>query len=566
MIFEIVAMAGCLGLHCCDLHAEDSRQEGGPSDNLNDSFGIFFAGERRILLTGSPTRQVRHTVRPGSVARVLAGRVGAVLALACFLSGCASLAPAPETPRVVAQLPEKFPNQEDGIQPYDPVGWWQGFDDPVLDELVARADIANLEIEAAVARVSEARAAARAAGAALLPQISGSGSAQYSNSPLSGSGFGEILDRDNEPAQPPGMPGALPSRLTTRTYGLALNLSYEADFWGRVRNDARAATEEALAAESDLKTARLGVLADLISTYFQIVDLRASIGFTLESVDLLADRLERAEQRYASGLTGSFELYQVRQDYRQAQSSLPQMESELAAAEARLAVLVGAYPGTIDLSRPMLPRLIFEPVPAGLPSALLGQRPDVAAAAYRYEATRLRIGARRAELYPQLSLSGGVGTQGGEPAAAFDIMDNWVLNLGAGLTAPIFQGGRIRANIDAAEARHAQQAANFAQTVLTAYQEVTAALADYEEQRQRYRFLTEQVREANASSRLQAERFAAGVADFNAYLDAQRTHLQALQSQSSAGRDVALARLAIHRALGGEWRGSAPQMTERQAP
>ena len=296
-------------------------------------------------------------------------------------------------------------------------------------------------------------------------------------------------------------------------------------------------------------------MSETISTYFEVVDLRAQIALTVATIDILQDRVENTERRYDRGLASSFELYQLRQDYRNTQASLPQRESQLTNAEGRLAVLLGRHAGTIraEMRGRSTPQLVFDPVPTGLPAELLGQRPDVAAAGQRYEAARFRVGARRAEMFPSLSLSGSLGTQGGNVSGAFDIMDNWVLNLGASLTAPLFQGGRIRANIDASEARYAQQTASYARTVLTAYREVIAAIEDYEEQRQRYALFFAQLEEAEASANLQAERYAAGVSAFTDYLDALRTVYQVRSSLSAAGRDVALARLAVYRGIGGGW-------------
>ena len=192
-------------------------------------------------------------------------------------------------------------------------------------------------------------------------------------------------------------------------------------------------------------------------------------------------------------------------------------------------------------------------MPAGLPIDLLDQRPDDFAQSQRLESARYNLGARRAERFPSLSLSAGTGSQAGTPSGVFDIFDNWVLNLGAGLTAPLFQGGRITANIEIADAQYAQQTAVYARTVLTAYQEVGAAIERYEEERQRYRFLFSQLDEAKATSELQSRRFANGVGSYVDYLDALRAQYQVQSSLSSAGRDVALARLGVHRALGGSW-------------
>jgi outer membrane protein TolC len=168
------------------------------------------------------------------------------------------------------------------------------------------------------------------------------------------------------------------------------------------------------------------------------------------------------------------------------------------------------------------------------------------------EAARLRVGARRAELLPSITLSGSLGLQSSTPDGLFDV-SQWFSNLTAGLTQPLFQGGRLRANLDASEARYAQQLASHGKTVLTAVGEVEAALVRHREELGRYQTLSDQLMEAQASVSLQEERYRSGVGAYTDYLDALRVLLTTQTTLSSSIRDVAIARLAVHRALGGDW-------------
>ena len=464
-------------------------------------------------------------------------RTAAVM-LTAATAGC-TMAPEPKVPQVAAALPPAYP-QDTLAGTYRPAGWWRSFEDATLNALVDEALSENLDIAEAAARVERARALARASRAALLPSLDANAGASYQNNPASGGFLGSI-------------PGG-PTRFTIESYALGLGAAYELDLFGRNRSTLLAARADATAAAYDFRTVQLAAAAEAISTYFEIVDARRQIELTLLTASLLAERTERTEERFQRGLAQSFELYQVRQDLRTAQASLPQRESALDAAEGRLAVLLRDYPETLKarIAAPLTPRLVFDPVPAGMPSALLAQRPDVAAAWQRLEAARLTIGARRAERFPSLRLSGSLGTQGGAPDEAFD-PGNWALSLAANVVAPIFDAGRISANIAAARATYDERAAIYARTVLTAYREVQVAANDYEEQRQRYRLIVAQLDEARASLDLQARRFNAGVGDYLGYLDARRAVLQVEASLSQASRDVALARLAVHRALGGDW-------------
>ncbi len=461
------------------------------------------------------------------------------------LGACVSLVPDAEMPAVVAEMPTAYDAAEiDGT--YRPANWWQAYGDPVLDGLVNDALSDNLDITAAAARVEQASAQARIARSAMLPTVSASASTSYSDSPLAGSAFG-------------GLSGGGPSRLTNETYSLSLGAAYELDLFGRARGDLAAARSDAVAAEFDYRTVQLASAAETISTYFEIVDTRRQIELTVRTAELLADRAERTNDRFLRGLSESFELYQVRQDLRNTQASLPQLEASLGAANGRLATLVGTYPGPMKarLETQLTPRLVFAPVPAGLPAELLVQRPDVAAEWARLESARQRIGARRAERFPSLQLTGSLGTQGDSPLGIFDIADTWLLSLGSSITAPLLDGGRISANIRAARAAYDAQAAAYAKAVLTAYREVDVAIDDYEEQRQRYLLITGQLAEAKASLDVQSSRFQSGVGSYTAYLDALRAVYQVESSLSGAARGVALSRLGIHRALGGDWAATA---------
>jgi len=474
-------------------------------------------------------------------------RVAFGAAAAGLLSACVSLAPAPTQPAITADMPGAFSPLAGHPGAYRPEAWWRGFEDPVLNGLVSDALASNLDIIEAAARLNQARAQARAARAALLPQISAGGSANRTSTPIDGLAFG-------------GLGGENPiERIDNEVYNLDASASYELDLFGRARNDYRAGLRDAIATQADLRTVQLASAAETIAAYFDYVDTTRQLALNERTAATLRDRAQRTDERFARGLVDSLELYQIRQDLRATEASLPQLRSALAATRSRLALLLGTYPERIDarLEGPLRPRLVFEPVPAGLPIDLLAQRPDVAAAWSRLEAARLRIGARRAERFPSLSFSAGLGTQAGNPENVVNFANNWTSSLLASLTAPIFDGGRISANIKAARATYDQQAAAYARIVLQAFGEVESALIDYEQQRERYRLIARQLDEAESSLDLQRRRFEAGTGGYLAYLDAWRNVYSAQIALSQAARGAAGARLAVHRALGGDWTGES---------
>ena len=479
--------------------------------------------------------------------------------VAVLLFSACSFAPPPSVPAPVAEMPGDFSVRLASGE-HEPLEWWRTFRDPVLDAVVDSVLASNFDLAEAVARVRQARARARMANAAFFPSVGVSGAVQDQDIPTD-AGIGaqiQALGLGGEPGDT--IAGfVLPERLEVTTYSVSADFAYELDFWGRARNDARAAGAEYLASESDLHAARIGILAETITTYFDIVSLRRQTALARETVDVLLERETLASASYDRGLIDSYMLYQVRQDLRNTQAGLPQLETQLAGAEARLAVLLGGYRTDMDRIVPdsLAPEQAATPVPSGIPADLLYQRPDVRAAGQRLDAARYSLGARRAELLPSISLSGSIGLAS---AAADDLFDvqQWFTNLAANLLGPIFQGGRLRNNVAFAKARFDQAAAIYGRTVVTAVNEVETALAGLGNEDRRHAFFHSQREEAQASVDLQSRRYESGVVGYTDYLDALRTLLNVEAALAGASRDLALARLAVHRALGGAWVASGP--------
>lgn len=470
-------------------------------------------------------------------------------------SGGCSLAPPPETPDPVASMPDGFSAAESAGE-YAPMRWWETFGDPTLNAVVDSALVANLDLREAVARVEEFRNRYRIARAELFPSVGLNAGVTRQSSPANTGIGGQITGGDGAepgdgaPSDTTGGFGFFGDRFAFTTYSASLSFAYEIDFWGRARNDRSAAVREFLASRADLETARLAVIGATISTYFEVLELRDDVELGAENVGLLRERAELTDERYRRGLVSSFELYSVRQLFRDAEAALPGLRTRLFDAEGRLAVLVGRYAGDFRVDGE--PRLDLSPIPAFLPVTLLEARPDVRAAGERMEAARHRVGARRAELLPTLSLNGSVGLQSSVPQDLF-AADQYFLNLIGNLFVPLFQGGRLRANVGVVEAQYQQLAAAYARTVLTAFKEVQTALRGFENERRRYASVVERLADARASVDYQLRRYQRGVGDYVSYLDARTSLVIAQTTMANTQRALAEARLAVHRALGGAW-------------
>ena len=412
----------------------------------------------------------------------------------------------------------------------------------------------NFDLAGAVARVEQARARARIAVGARLPMISASLGVDSFDVPAN-AGLGAQLEELGIGA---GVFDAfsltLPDRLDLTTYSLGANFAYEADFWGRNRDAARAAAAEHLAAEADFHAARIGVLAETVLTYLEVVDLRRQRDLTADLVGILEEQEVLAEVRYERGLTDIDRLYEARRAVVDAQTHLPRITGRLADAEGRLWVLLGGYREDVEHALPDALPAIAPPasVPSDVPARLLLQRPDVGAARERVEAARYLVGARRAELLPSLSLSGSIGMLSTDTGEWFDA-DQWFSNLTVNLLAPVFEAGRRRGNVALAEARLDEAAAAFGRTVVTATSEVRATLTGLESSGTVVSLLSAATDEAAAEARLQEQRFVSGVGDYPTFLAASRNHVVWRSALAAGRRDLGYARLALHRALGGAW-------------
>ena len=472
------------------------------------------------------------------------GVLGGVL-LVLAGGGCALRSGSPPAAETAPELPADYASSP-ASGAHQPQEWWRAFADPALDQVVASVLASNFSVAEAVARVEQARSRARLADAQVLPVASGRLGAETFDTPTNAAIGAQLEDL--------GLDFPLPDRLGFPIYSVGADFAYELDFWGRARHAALAAGSELLASEFDLRSARIGILAETITAYFEIGHLRRQLALARRQVEVLGERERLIESRYERGLANSLELHGMRQALSSAQAGVPQIENQLAGTESRLAVLLGGYRADVAAILPesLDPASPPDPVPAGIPADLLLQRPDVQAAGHRLEAAGHTVQARRAALMPQLSLAGSIGLQSTEVGGLFDVQQ-WFANLASNLLRPVFDGGRLAQGVELAEARFDELAAAYGKTVVTAVNEVEAALFTLQNEGRRRESLAVQHREARASVDLQSQRYESGVGGYGDLLDATRTLLEVESALARSDRNLALARLAIHRALGGAW-------------
>jgi len=424
--------------------------------------------------------------------------------------------------------------------------WWRSFGDPKLTEMVQTALQQNHDLLAAAARLEVAVAAGRIAGAPLQPTID--------------AGLASSARRQNFIGFPiPGGEEAVLSSFST-TSGVSLNTVWEADLWGRLRAGARAALADVQRSAADLRSARQSIAGQTVKAWFSVAEAQQQLGLARRTVDSFNTSAAQVRGRFEQGLRPALDLRLALSSLASAEANLAVRQQQVDTTIRQLEVLLGEYADKhtqVAVSLPDAP----EPVPAGLPSDLIGRRPDIVAAERFLAADLERLKIARADLYPRLSLtaSGGTSTRGLTELLRGDF---FVWSLLGNLTQPIFEGGRLRATVDQATAQTDESLANYAGIALRAYAEVETALAAESLLEAQSRHLASAAAQSIAAERLADGRYAAGLNDYITVLEAQR---QAFNTQSAligARRQRLDNRVDLHLALGGGFEDESTPFNE----
>lgn len=420
-----------------------------------------------------------------------------------------------------------------------PDNWWRLFNDSELNRLVNRALAANNDLAAARARVNTSRALVGVDRAKLFPTLDLSGSAGIS--------------RSSADALQGNLPAGANVDLESQNYRSTFDLAYDPDLWGRNKRQIEASSAEAAASEALLDSQRLGVAAEVARQYFLLRGLDAQEAVLNDTVKSRQDALGIQKSKADAGLIDGLSSSRAQTEVDLANSDLASVQRQRGAAEHALAVLCGARPSDFSVSsRP--PNNSLPSIRAGLPAEVLNRRPDVRAAEQQLRAANARIGVAEAAFYPNFSLTAGAGFQSVDAKRFLD-WENRVLSLGAGVAAPIIDGGSNKANYQAARSRYDEALATYRQTLLVALREVEDALVDLKGLDKTRSALEAALNSSRETRRLSQERFDKGLTGYLDVVDADRTVLQTRLaiSQIEAQQRITLAALA--KALGGGWSG-----------
>ena len=455
--------------------------------------------------------------------------VAALLAVA--LGGCAAVGPDYSEPQLAVPAGWSAGTGTDAMDAVLLARWWHGFGDPVLDRLVADALAANLDLAQARARLREARARRGVAGAALAPSVDASLSGSRSRSSgQSGSGS------------------------TRELYSAGFDASWELDVFGGLRRSVEAAQADLEASVESLSDTRVSLAAEVALNYIDLRTAEQRLAIAEESIASRGENHQIIRWRQQAGLVSELDLAQATTDLESTRAVLPPLRTAVTEAKNRLAVLLGRNPGELEslvhADRPI--PLAAGEIVAAIPADTLRQRPDVRVAERRLAAQTARLGEAEAARYPSFRLSGSLGLEALELDALAD-RDANTRSLFGGITAPVFNAGRIAANIEIQDALVEQARLAYRAAVLAALEEVENALTAVANTDARRAKLAEAAAAARTTLAIAEYRYASGLADFLSVLDAQRTQLSLDEQLAGSTGELARAQVRLYKALGGGW-------------
>lgn len=444
----------------------------------------------------------------------------AIVLPAVLLAGCSSL-----TTQYVRPAMPNAPQWTDGggiSNPVAAVQWWRSFGDPKLDQLVETVLSNNNDLFAANLRVRKALLQADLAGVAQLPQLTGTGNAQ-GNLPLT----------DTSAA--------------SSNFSIGLGASYEVDLWGRLASSKDMVALQAAASAEDVEAARTTVIASTIETYWRLAYTNRDLSAARASLRIARQVEDLIKSQTAAGAATELELAEIRQTVESQAASLSDLEQNRVVLRNALGVLLNGVANPVAEPQ-SLPRRTPVQITAGLPADLLARRPDLRAAELRLRATLRNVDGTRASLYPQITLTGNLGSASTE---LLQILSNPIATLGAGLALPFLnlRDGELRVKVS--EVEYQLAVTEFRSALLTAFSDTGTALSARTTLNQKSHRLRAALEAAQSAEKLTEERYRAGSVALRVWLDAQERSRAANRALSANRLEQLVTEVQIFRVLGG---------------
>ena len=464
-------------------------------------------------------------------------------AIALLFAGC-SVGPDYKEPALA--VPQGWTEaQQKGVdtRPADLTRWWTAFDDPLLNSLVERAVQSNLDLRVAESRIREARASRTVVASGAWPTVDVSGS--YSRSRTSENAL-------NIPTQGGG--GAPGVKLERNLFTAGFDANWEIDVFGGVRRSVEAADANIEATEYNRRDVLVTLLGDVARNYIDLRGAQRRLAVARDNLKTQQDSLDLTRVRFDAGLASDLDVARAEAQLNTTASQIPTLESELKGAAYSLDLLLGLAPGALwrelekEIAIPQLPAEVL----VGVPSELLRRRPDIRVAERRLAAATAQVGSAIADLFPRFFLIGDFGLQSISASDFFSGRSRF-FSVGPTISWPVFDAGRIRANIEIRNAQQERALSEYEKTVLTALGDVEKSLVNYAQEQVRYRTLNAAVVANRRAVTMAQELYIRGLNDYLNVLDTQRalylTETELAQSEATMASNL----VALYKALGGGW-------------
>ena len=446
----------------------------------------------------------------------------------------------------------------------DVAQWWMKLDDPVLDTLVERAIESNLDLRQAAARIRQARGSRDVAMAGLLPtadtaaRYSRSGTGAGDEDDGGGDNGGTITLPDGTVVTRPGAGGGEARSQQRNNFRLGLDAGWELDIFGGIRRDVEAADAQLRFAVEDWRDVLVTLVSEVALNYVDLRRFQRQIEIAEKNLQAQIRSTEVTRDRAAGGFISGLDVANAEAQVASTRSGIPSLRTAERQAIYNLSVLLGLEPGALleEMSHGApLPPVPAE-VPVGLPSDLLRRRPDIRRAEAAAHAATAQIGVATADLFPRFTLTAGLGLQGDRFNALGD-RRNYFWSYGPSMSWPLFDAGRIRANIGVQEASQEEALLAYRSTILLALQEVESSLIAYSNEQERRQHLIRAVEENRRAVALSSELYTRGEVEFLDLLNAQRSLLGSEDALVQSDGTVVTNLIAIYKALGGGWESPA---------
>jgi outer membrane protein, multidrug efflux system len=410
------------------------------------------------------------------------------------------------------------------------LAWWDAFRDPVLQDLVREALTNSPDIKVAAARIAQANAQARVLGADLYPQVNLTASGSYGRESLEVNPFAQKGDR----------------------WTGAVGVSWELDLWGRVRSAKDVGLADLRASEAAQLGARVSLVAAVAQAYVELRALDLELEVTTSTAQTRRESFEYFSNRALGGVGNDLEVNQARADWASTLAQIPATQQSIAQKEHQISLLLGRVPGPIARGAALRAQPLPPELPTGVPAALLRRRPDLRELEEQVASAVARIRVAKANRFPTLTLGGSIGLDALSTKDLFSA-NAVAASVGGGLLLPLFQGGRLAATQDAAEANADATAELWRQGVLNALREVADAAVAYKRLGEVRKAQEMQVTSTRDAEMIAKVRLEGGVSTYLEVLDAQRQSFTAAIALVQTQRDEVLSVVQLYRALGGGW-------------